>query len=102
MPRVGRRHSILGIRLGDLFDQQAVRRVARLDDPFLEEHALLRVEMKFRLTLLLVRTMTCETVVGQNRQDLAVETDGRWRVLTLGAHGRSRRNRDGESTDEGR
>ncbi len=60
----------------DALDEHAVGGVARNDDAGLEKRALAGVEMKLGLALLLVRAVARETVVRQDRTDVAVEAEG--------------------------
>ena len=97
MPRIGRRHPLLGIRVGDLLDEQAFGRVAALDDPGLEERALLGVEVKLGLALFFVGPVAGEAVVGENRPDVAVEADRRGRRGLLRPGREVRRQGEGEA-----
>src|SRR4029453_11104277 len=90
VPRLGWRHPLFRIGFGDLLDEQALGGVPPLDDALLRERALLGVEVKLRLALLLVRSVAREAIVGEDREDVAVEADRRpaGRLLRMRPEGR--------------
>src|SRR4029079_9483965 len=104
MPGLSRRHSFVRIRVGDALNEKAVSGVARNDDAFLREGTVMRVEMELGFALVFVRTVTGETVVGQDRQDVAVEADGsgtpllaRRRAIRTAGRASDRDRRQGEA-----
>src|SRR5262249_61297064 len=81
--RLGWRHPLLRIGMGDHLDEQALGGLARVNHAALGERALTGVEVNPRFPLPLVRTVAGKAVVGEDREDLPRETDGRAARLVL-------------------
>jgi len=98
--RIRRRHTQRRIRIADLLVDLARCRIAGHDNTRFGKGTLFGIEMQARHTVLLVRAMAGEAVIGEYRSDLAIEIDGwgrrkqrryteqRTREQEQGTHGR--------------
>src|SRR6185295_18854429 len=90
--RLGRRHHLFLIGGEDTFDELAFVRLAG-DEGFLFEDGGAVVEAELGLALVLVRTVTGEAVVGEDRADVAVVAELRSTVCGPGWDGGARDNK---------
>ena len=75
----GRRHDFFDIVRGDALKEGAQFRLTFHDGwavVALFEEAFFTIQAQFRFSATRVRTVTMETVLGENRSDIAIETNG--------------------------
>ena len=92
--RIQRRHHLVLVLRGDAEDEFAFLQLARRHDgnPFaLPEDALVRVEPEFGFPFAVVRPVTAQAILREDRQDIAAEIDGGGRRRVALAHDRTQR-----------
>jgi hypothetical protein len=94
--RLRRRHDLLRVSRGQAMEQLTLRGVAGLDDELAVlqrlERALRRIKPELALARFLIRAVTEEAAVREQRLDVIIEVDaGRKRGCAEGQHGRGKK-----------